>query len=317
MPKVSIVFVNYNDWDYLEPCLASIYDREYPWPIEIIVTDNGSDNDESSKIRDAFSDVIVIEAGTNLGFAAGNNVAMKRGKGEYVLVLNCDTVFKDQGMIDAVAVMDRQNEIAMLGPELLNADGSHQSSTHLKNSLGNTFWKLFKASLYLDRILKSREQFDVTETQNVQVICGAAMLVRKTFVDSSGGFDERFFFTVEERDWCLRALKAGFRILYFPKWKIVHFGGEVRSNQLWYAVQRQCAMLEFFKKYRGALGYLALRIILLTYSVTRLLNYTLRQLVGLGNPTVEHELSVQLGVLKWQLGLTRTSDIHRTKRPIS
>jgi len=310
--KVSFVLVNYNDWHFLDPCLASIYRFKYPWPFEIIVTDNGSSNQEAKRIVGKYPDVIVIEAGENLGFAKANNLAIKRAKGDYIFVLNGDTELIDNNIANAIRYMDKNTDVGMLGPELLNQDGTHQTSTSINNDLAFRFFSILKASLYLDKFsLKKNKEFDSSKIQQVGFILGAAMLVRREVIDKVGVFDERFFFSAEERDWCYRTLKTGFKIIYYPDWRIIHFGGSTGGG-LWYMIQFHKATMLYYEKYWGFIGRFAVKISFLTYALVRFMKTLIARLI---KPSDKHrrEFETHYGILKWHLGITKAEHISRVR----
>ena len=310
--KISIVFVNYNDWHYLDPCLGSIFNVDYPWPFEIIITDNGSENDEVGKIRRKYPKVHVIESSENLGYSGGMNLAIREAKGEYVLVLNGDTLFLDDKMVAAAAYMEEHPNVGMLGPELLNEDRSHQKSTSARNDLRSKFFEIFMDTFYLDRIFKVRESFDVSKSQPVGFILGAAMFVRREVIEKVGVFDERFFFTAEERDWCYRTLLGGYKIIYFPEWKIVHFGGGTGGG-LWYMMQHHRATMLYFQKYWKGAGRFSIKLLFMIYNALRILKAGASSLLSPGSEKNAREMSIHLTNLKWHVGIVNTEDIRRTR----
>ncbi len=309
--KISVIIVNYNDWKFLDPCLASIYKYQYPWPMEIIVADNGSDNNEARKIREKYPNVILIEIEKNLGFAGGNNIAIGRSKGDYVFILNDDTKYLNDTMIKAVDYMDQHSEIGMVGPALLNADGSHQGSVFMNNSLPAIFFSILNNSLYLNKITR-KKIFNISKIQPVGFILGAAMLVRREVLDRVGVFDERFFFTAEDQDWCYRTLRAGYKIFYYPEWKIVHYGGGTRGG-LWYMIQYHRATMTYFEKYWGLPGITAVKILFIFFGFTRLLKTLLAKLLKPADENSKREVEKYFKILLWHFGLIKSDNISRVR----
>ena len=309
--KISVIIVNYNDWKLLDTCLASIYKYQFPWPMEIIVTDNDSDNNEAQKIREKYPNVILIETGKNLGFAGGNNIAIARSKGDYVFILNDDTKYLNDTKIKAVEYMDQHPEIGMMGPELLNADGSHQGSVFMNNSLPAIFFSILKNSLYLDKITREKF-FDISKIQPVGFILGAAMLVRREVINRVGIFDDRFFFSAEEQDWCYRTLKAGYKIFYYPLWQIVHYGGGT-GGSLWYMMQYHRATIIYFDKYWGLPGRLAVKMLFLLFGHTRLFKTILMRLLKPADDYIKREVEKYFKILLWHFGILKSDNIQRVR----
>ncbi len=222
---LSIVIVNWNTRDLLRDCLASIDAGLGGLAAEVLVVDNASDDGSADMVRREFPEATVIENARNLGFAAGNNVALRRAAGRYIMLLNTDTLVHGDVLSEVVAWMDARPEVGVLGPRVLNADGTVQASCSAFPSLRH----LAMQTLGLTRIARldayRMTGWDRASERRVEVISGAAMVVRRSAMDEVGLLDEAFFFYGEETDWCHRFAKAGWDLVFAPIPAVTHFGG--------------------------------------------------------------------------------------------
>jgi GT2 family glycosyltransferase len=222
---LSIVIVNWNTEDLLRDCLQSVLAGLGPLQAEVIVVDNASSDGSVAMVRDAFPAVQLIETGRNLGFAGGNNVALRVAQGRHVMLLNTDTLVHGDVLPRAVAWMDAHPEVGVMGPRVLNTDGTVQPSSSAFPSLKN----LAMQTLGLTRIRRLDRYrmtgWDRTTEARVEVISGAAMFVRRAAMEEVGLLDEAFFFYGEETDWCHRFARAGWELRFVPIPEITHFGG--------------------------------------------------------------------------------------------
>lgn len=223
---VSVVIVNWNARDHLKRCLGSLANQRVAH--EIIVFDNASTDGSLGMLKHEFPEAHVISSDKNFGFAGGNNRAAARARGRYLLFLNPDTRLCADTLATLVAYADANPDIAALGPRLINPDGSHQRSC----------WRGFPGlsmalvdALYLWKLnwlpFARATEYDPAELsapRTVDHLLGACMLIPRAAWETIGGLDERYFLFLEETDWCLRAKKAGWRIVYDPDAQVTHFG---------------------------------------------------------------------------------------------
>ena len=246
MPDVSVVVVTHNALPWLEPCLESVRGEE------TIVVDNGSTDGTVATVRERFPDVQVVEQ-ENRGLAAGWNVGMARGSGRYFLILNADAWLTEGALTALVAFADDHPEAAVVGPRLLNPDGSLQRSVRGFPTL----WRLATEYLFL-RKLAPRSQllngfyaggFEHGEVYEAEFLMGACLLVRREAVEQVGALDESFFLFSEETDWCYRFVAAGWKVLFFPGAECVHVGGGSHGGRMFRENVR--GHLRFLAKHRG------------------------------------------------------------------
>jgi hypothetical protein len=223
-------------------------------------------------VQDEFPDVQLVANQDNRGFSAANNQGIAIADGRYVLLLNPDTEIVNNALRVMTAFADRHPDVGMIGPQLLNADGSVQPSRRRFPTLVTAFVE----STWLQPViagLRSRtmvgpmtgqlrhalERYYVSDrpddvVQDVDWITGAAMLARREAIDDAGLMDEGYFMYSEELDWCRRFREAGWRVLYLPAAQIVHHAGK-SSEQVVASrhIHFQTSKVRYFRKYHGAL----------------------------------------------------------------
>lgn len=226
-PVLSIVIVNWNTRNLLRDCLKSVQE-ETLLSHEVWVVDNGSSDGSQEMVRTEFPHVHLIANTDNKGFAAANNQAFPLCQGEYVLLLNSDTVVLDGALDKMVAFMHGRQEVGALGCKLLNADGSLQPSAHrfystwrslVENRVAHMIWPHKHANTPLLSF------WDHSSPRQVDWVCGAVLMVRKHVLNDIGMLDESFFMYGEEVDWQMRMAKANHQVWFMPGARIVHYGG--------------------------------------------------------------------------------------------
>jgi GT2 family glycosyltransferase len=226
-PVLSIIIVNWNTRNLLRDTLKSVQE-ETLLSHEVWVVDNGSTDGSQEMVRDEFPDAHLIANTENLDFAAANNQALPLCQGEYILLLNSDTVVLDGALDKMVAFMHGHDEVGALGCKLLNADGSLQPSAHrfystarsiVENRVAHMLWPHKHANTPFLSF------WDHSSPKQVDWVCGAVLMVRKSIVNEVGLLDDSFFMYGEEIDWQLRMQKAGHQVWYLPSARIIHYGG--------------------------------------------------------------------------------------------
>ncbi len=253
--KLSIVIVNYNVKYFLEQCLHSVQDACQGLTAETFVVDNASVDGSVRMVREKFPEVILIENKENRGFSAANNQAIRRASGEYVLLLNPDTIVEHDTLMKVVTFMDSHPDAGGLGVKML--DGKGKFLPESKRGLpypSVAFFKVFGLSaLFPKSKFFSRYHLghlDPDKTHPVDVLSGAFMLIRKTVLDRIGLLDEEFFMYGEDIDLSYRITQAGYRNYYFPETRIIHYKGEsTKKGSLNYVFLFYNAMIVFAGKH--------------------------------------------------------------------
>lgn len=229
--KLSIIIVNYNVEFYLEQCLLSVEKALRNIDGEIWVVDNNSVDHSIHMLETKFPNVKLIKNKENVGFSAANNQAIIKAKGEYILILNPDTIVEEDTFEKSLAYMDENPITGGLGVKMLDGKGDFLAES--KRGLPTpqvAFYKIFGlAKVFPKSKLFGRYHLgflDKDEIHNVDVLAGAFMLIPKKVLDKIGLFDERFFMYGEDIDLSYRIIKGGYKNVYFPKTSIIHFKGE-------------------------------------------------------------------------------------------
>ncbi|MEL7646274.1 MAG: glycosyltransferase family 2 protein [Anaerolineaceae bacterium] len=262
MPTLSICILTLNARDYLQACLRSIQEflpaQDLPQNLtegttslayEIIVADNGSNDGTLEMLAAGFPQVRLIRNTRNEGFSKPVNQMLAEARGEIFLLLNPDTLLIEDAFSPLVAWMRANAETGIAIPKVLNADGSFQQQCRRGEARPAEVFgyflrlgKLFPHSRALNGYLQSWLPED--EIAEVKAVSGSCMLIRRETWEQVGPFDEQFFAYQEDSDYCLRARKAGWKVMYVPLTRIVHYGGEGGSK-----AQPANSILEWHRSY--------------------------------------------------------------------
>lgn len=246
--KVSVIIVHYQVKDLLKKCILSIQKYFKELDYEIIVVDNNSPNSDWKVLINEFPDVNFITLGGNLGFSKANNIGVKSAKGEYVYILNPDTEIESdfQNVLDFA---DEQNKFGALGLRMHDADGVFlPESKRSVPGLFNSFEKLF-TRVNNDSKTYYRNDVDEFGVDEVEVMTGANLLMKKSVYEEVGGFDENYFMYGEDIDLCYTILQSGYKNFYYGKSSILHYKGESTVYDKIYLDRFFGAMDIFIKKY--------------------------------------------------------------------
>lgn len=224
--KLAVVIVHYNSSSDLDRCLESLVACAPRQEHEIIIVDNASRDDGLAAVHKRYPDFTWIFSSENTGYSRGVNLGMSQVKAEYYLVLNPDIVVQPGALDRVLEFADENPRAGMVGPQLLNEDGSIQESCRRFYTLGTlllrrTFLgKIFPNSETVRRHLM--QDFDHQSSRPVDWVLGGCILVRRSAMDRTGPMDERFFLYFEDVDWCYRMWQAGFEVQYTPDARFMH-----------------------------------------------------------------------------------------------
>lgn len=241
MNELSIIIVNYNSKDYLINCLSSIFKHTNEPAFEVTVIDNASSDESVNLVKNSFPQVKLIKNKINIGFAAANNQAIKVAAGKYIILLNNDTVLKNDALDKMVDFMDKNPNVGVLTCKLFDADGKtvqrncRAFPTPWGTMFGRAslFTRLFPNNPFSKKNLLA--DWDYNSVKEVDWVSGAALMVRREVIDQVGLLDENFYMYWEDTDWCKRIRDAGWKIYFIPDAEIIHFtgrGGGTRSLSL-------------------------------------------------------------------------------------
>ncbi|MDX9930954.1 MAG: glycosyltransferase family 2 protein, partial [Bacteroidales bacterium] len=253
--KLSVVIVNYNVEHFLEQCLASVRLAMKGIDGEVFVVDNNSVDGSVQMVKNKYPEFILIDNKENLGFAKANNQAIRQSRGEYILLLNPDTVVEETTFSKVIDFMDRTPDAGGLG--VMMVDGKGKFLPESKRGLPTpevSFYKIFGLSSLFPRSKRFGKYhlsyLDKQKIHQVEVLSGAFMLLRRETLDKTGLLDETFFMYGEDIDLSYRILKAGYKNYYFPETRIIHYKGEsTKKSSVNYVFVFYNAMIIFARKH--------------------------------------------------------------------
>ena len=254
---LSIIIVNYKNSSSLKKCLCSIYQTIDNLQFEALVIDNNSLDKELEALEIEFPQVEFIRNKTNDGFAKANNRAAEFSKGATLLFLNPDTQLTDAAIASMQAHLMENPDIGVLGPKVLNNDGSLQYSCRsfptLWTGLFNHYSilsRLFPGNRFTKRYLMT--DYDHQETRDVDWISGCCMMIRSSTFKTAGGFDEHYFIFNEDVDLCKVLQDQGYRVVYFPHARVFHdISSSNRKVPFFITLKRHQGMSYYYQKHHS------------------------------------------------------------------
>jgi len=253
--KLSVVIVNYNVRHFLDQCLQSVFKSLKGIEGEVFVVDNHSIDGSVEMLRKQFPQVKLIANEGNVGFSKANNQAIRESKGEYVLLLNPDTVVEEDTFSTCIQFMDAHQDAGALGVKLI--DGKGRFLPESKRGLP-TPQVAFNKIVGLSKLFPKSKRFGKyhmgylpeNETNEIEVLSGAFMFIRKNALDKAGLLDEAFFMYGEDIDLSYRIVQAGYKIYYHPETRVIHYRGEsTKKSSVNYVFVFYQAMIIFANKH--------------------------------------------------------------------
>ena len=250
--QLSVIILNYNVRYFLELCVTSVQKAIKNLDAEIIVIENNSQDDSCEMMKKYFPSVKLIENKENLGFPKGNNIGVNQAKGEYICILNPDTVVAEDTFTKVLAFAKKQKDLGIVGVKLIDGTGNFLPEskrgtptpfvaftkiTGLHKIFPNTFGKYYAQHL------------SENETGKVDILVGAFMLMKRELYQDIGGFDENCFMYSDDIDLSYMALKNGCSNYYFHETSIIHYKGESTIKDETYMKRFREAMNFFYKKH--------------------------------------------------------------------
>lgn len=293
---LSVVIVSFNTKDITLDCIKSVVKNTKGIEYEVIVVDNASKDGSVpaiKKLAKKHKAIQLIEKKKNLGFSGGNNIGIKNAKGEYILFLNSDTIVNDNVLCEMVKWMEKNESIGVSSCSLLNKDGSQQGTGGYFPTLIRVFsWMTIQDLPLVDSIIKpfhpmksknysSGSNFFDSERE-LDWITGAYMLFRREVIKDIGNFDEEYFMYTEEVDLCYRVKLKGWKIVYNPKWSIIHLGGASGTHE-GSVLQEFNGVKRFYKKFYPKWQYPILRFLLKLGALLRIVAFRVVEGKGSAN----------------------------------
>lgn len=248
--KISVITVSYNSENFIEKYINSVLANLQNG--ELIILDNASIDKTVEKLERFLPKIKIIKSAENLGFSKGNNKAVKEASGEYLFFLNPDTEINEPIFDQLINFYENTPNAGIVGPKLIMSNGQTQPSVRKLPSVLGAFKE------YILRSKNAYSEYVPTGDKpiKVEMVYGAAMLIKKDLFDQVGGFDEKFFLYYEDADLCRRVRKLGKKIYYYPKVSIKHLVGGSKSDQ-----NRQKLNYKSSVIYHGLIGSFFLQII--------------------------------------------------------
>jgi len=251
----SIIIVSYNGRDFLRRCLASIYEHTRGVAFEVVVVDNASRDGTPELVTSEFPQVTMLRENENGGFARGANRGIAKAQGEAFLLLNPDTELTSNLLPPMLAYLREHRDTAIVAPKLVDMEGSLQLSCRSFPGYTTAFFNRYSL---LTRLVRNNRfsrhylmaGFDHSEIAEVDWVSGACWLLSRRAYQTIGSLDERYFWSIEDVDYCQRARRAGLRVVYFPDVAVLHHIGksaEAVPNRA--IIARHRGMWRYYRSY--------------------------------------------------------------------
>jgi len=235
---VHIIILNWNGFEDTIECVESCLRLDYS-PYEIVIVDNGSDDGSENILRKRFPGLKLIQTGANLGYAGGNNVGIRYAineKPDYVWLLNNDTVVDSKALSALVSTAESEASIGMTGSKIL----SYSQPSHLLYAGGLVDMSIGSTE-HVGMGCKDTGQFN--ESQETAYITGCSLLVKRPVIENIGLMNEAYFLYFEETEWCTKAKRAGYRLIYVPESVVLHkesvSTGKIKGAVLYYLTRNR------------------------------------------------------------------------------
>lgn len=224
---ISIVILNYKSAGLVKNCLKSLEELRLPYEYEVILVDNNSQDGSAEYFKNNFFNYQLVASGKNLGFAGGNNLGIRKARGQFILLLNPDIVIFSDAVKRMMDFMKNHPQVGLLGPKLVNPDGTLQYSSsffpdwrlpfYRRTFLGDTA----KGRVWIDHYLM--KDWDHASNRSVDWLYGACLFIRKEAIDQVGLLDERYFMYMEDMDWCRRFWLKKWEVWYLAEASVIHY----------------------------------------------------------------------------------------------
>lgn len=286
--RLSVILVNYKTPDLTIAAVKTLLEHT-PWiktDGEVLVIDNASGDESATRLRNELPEVLLIENADNTGFSGGNNVGMDQAKGDYVLLLNTDTISIEDAITPILEWMDEHKDVGVATVKLLNEDRSIQETGGFFPTLPRVFtWMFFLDDLpYFSKFFKSfhpdsrsynkEKSFYKTEHE-LDWVTGAFFLIKREIIDTIGTFDEKMFMYAEEMEYCWRIKKHNWRIAYVPIAQIIHLRGKSSASLRSPLLGEYKNIIYFYKKHMSFGAQLSAVLLLKLGAIIRIIVFAI------------------------------------------
>ena len=290
-PELSVIIVNWNTRDLLRDCLNSVYAETKATPFEVFVVDNASSDGSAEMVKREFPQVRLIKNEDNLGFAKANNQVIRKSSGNYVLLLNPDTVVLSSALDKMVIFMREHPTVDASGPMILNPAGRLQPSTRMSYMfrcisifIPGEWLTTYHLRMLVKKLIMKSSKEETYSPQPCQVgsLSGACIMMTRQAVDKVGLLDERYFIYAEEVDWFYRLKQLGGKAYFVPNARITHHHGQsTKQTNDNYKYFLQSKYL-FIKKHHGKMAAYFFRITFAIDSLVTICAFLLLQVLVKG-----------------------------------
>jgi GT2 family glycosyltransferase len=295
LPRVSVIIVTYRSITELPGCLDSVLNQALP--IEVFLVDNASPDGTRQMVSDYAANIENVHAilnTENLGLAAGNNCPLRECQGEYVLILNPDTLLPKDNLVRMVEFLDKNKDIGVLGPKCVYEDGTPHVSFHRHWGILHVLaWRIFPYRF----VRYFYDRFSSYRFQDVLFVSGACLMIRRSIFEQIGGYDPEYFLTVEDAiDLCIRARNAEGRVVFFPDAEVIHFTGRSATQTPYLVVwQGIRGTVYHFLKHKGVPQALLVSLLIGVASAVRV---AIAAILGIGQQQYRAVARIYAGVLR-------------------
>lgn len=298
-PDMSIVLVCWNNLDYLEPCLESLYSSELGCNYDVVVVDQGSTDGSQAMLRSKYPDIRIIQNDKNVGLARACNQGVEETQGRYVLLLNNDTLV-NSSLGELVRFLDENPRAGAVGGRLLNPDGSFQAGY----ANFSTLLEEFLIATHLGELVREGypSHEDSKDIRHVGWISSACLLVRREALDQVGLLAEDFFIYGDEADLQYRLNRANWPVFYLPTVETIHYGGRSMNRWKRRRMVYRGKML-FYRKNYGEFQTSLLRLLFGSLSMAKMLPWTIAQFIPPWRGRARKEIDSNVEVIRLCLNL--------------
>ncbi|WP_281322466.1 glycosyltransferase family 2 protein [Flavobacterium aestivum] len=252
--QLSVIILNYNVRYFLELCVLSVESALKNIDSEIIVIDNNSSDDSCEMMRNRFPNIKLIQNDQNIGFPKGNNIGVAQAKGEYICILNPDTVVAEDTFEKVLAFAKKQSNLGIIGVKLIDGTGNFLPESKrgvptpwVAFTKITSLYKIFSRSVFLNKYYA--QHLTENQTGKVDILVGAFMFLERELYNEVGGFDEDCFMYSDDIDLSYRVLQKGKSNYYFHETTVIHYKGESTVKDGTYMKRFQEAMEYFYRKH--------------------------------------------------------------------
>lgn len=314
MIKLSVIAVTWNSKAFVTDFLKSLEELS-SISAEVLVVDNASADDTAKIIRQEFPWVRLIENETNVGFAKANNIGIQAASGEYLCLINPDVVVLPNCIQDMLHFMEQNRSVGLVGPAMVGSDGTVQCSWMQLPSLWNFLFAAFALNRVFPRLAapcgQAIHDCSWDRVRDVDVLNGWFWLARRLALEEVGLLDERFFMYGEDMDWCTRFLQAGWRLVYFPLARAIHYGGGSSENDpVRFFIEMHRANLQYWQKHKRAFTKAAFLGVVAIHHLFRVAGYGLLYLASRSHSLeAAHKIRRSAACLRWLVTLTLRTEM--------